>query len=61
VVVAARWDLLTVGFVEAMIDERVVIDVWNSLTIVSPENPDAEVERLRRRYGGALGTIDLRN
>jgi len=51
VVVAARWDLLTLEFVEGVIDERIVIDVGNSLTILSPDNPDAEVERLRRRYG----------
>ena len=60
VVVAAGWDLLTVEFVEGMIDERIVIDIWNSLTIVSPDDPAAEVERLRRRYGDGLGTIDLR-
>ena len=39
---------------------NITVDVWNSLTIVSPEDPDAEVERLRERYGDALGTIDLR-
>jgi len=58
--VSARWDLLTDEFVEAMAAEDISVDVWNSLTIVSPEDPDAAVEQLRERYGDALGTIDLR-
>lgn len=60
IVVSARWDLLTVEFVEGMIEERVVIDIWNNVTLVSPENPEAEAQRLRNRYGDAIGTIDLR-
>lgn len=60
VVVAARWDLLTVEFMESMIQEGIVMDIWNSVTILSPADPEAEAARLRARYGDALGTIDLR-
>ncbi len=60
IVVSARWDLLSDEFVEAMARGEITVDVWNSLTIASPEDPDAEVARLRERYGDALGTIDLR-
>ena len=60
IVVSARWDLLTDDFVEAMVEAGITVDVWNSVTIASPGDPEAEVERLRGRYGAALGTIDLR-
>ena len=46
--------------VEAMVEAGITVDVWNSVTIASPSDPEAEVERLRGRYGAALGTIDLR-
>jgi hypothetical protein len=60
VVVSARWDLLTVEFVESMIEERIVMDIWNNVTILSPADPAAEIKRLRARYGDAIGVIDLR-
>lgn len=60
VAAAARWDLLSDEFVETMRVAGIAVDVWNSLTIASPDDPAAESERLRSRYGDALGVIDLR-
>ena len=59
-VVAARWDLITDEFVAAVAAAGVLVDVWNSTTVVSPEDPQQEAVRLRSRYGSALAVIDLR-
>jgi hypothetical protein len=40
VVVAARWDLLTVEFVAAMTDADILADVSNSTTVASPDHPE---------------------
>lgn len=61
VAVAARWDLITDEFVDAMAEHRVIVDVWNSTTVASPADPVSETLRLRNRYGDGLGTIDLRD
>jgi len=60
VVVAARWDLITDQFVSAMAEAGVTVDVWNSTTVASPDDPELETTRLRDQYGAALGVIDLR-
>lgn len=61
VVVAARWDLLTAEFIAAMADAEIVVDVWNSTTVASPDHPEDEAIRLRVEHGAALGVIDLRD